>query len=181
MGAIGGVAVAVAGGDEVAVHVPFEIGDRVRAQQCVELGENALGDLRPGQIEDELMARGPQRSALDMQHGVGMGAIQVAVRIDHLRLDPEPELQAHAGDRVDQRTQAMRIFFRVGPPVAEARAGIVAAGHPAVIEHETFDPETHGCARLRQQPVMVVVEIIALPGVQRHRAGTHRPSGQRST
>ena len=72
----GGTAIAPAGMGEVAVHVPFDIGDVVRAQHRVHAVEKISRDLGARQIEHQLVAREQQGPALDPQHPLGVGAVE---------------------------------------------------------------------------------------------------------
>ena len=74
---------------------------------------------------------------------------------------------------IDKRLQAIGILAPVNDPVAERRGVVVAATEPAVVENEALDAQGGGCVRLGLQGIEAVVEIIAFPGVQRHRTRAH--------
>ncbi len=63
---------------------------------------------RPGEIEHELIASLASRPASEMKYPVRMVAVQVAVWIDHLGLNPQAEVHAKRVHPVDQGLQAMR-------------------------------------------------------------------------
>ncbi len=66
---------------------------------------------------------------------------------------------------------------RVHGPVAQAGPVGVAAGEPAVVEHEPLDTDLGGGAGELGEPVDVVVEVRRLPRVDQHRAGVARAWG----
>ena len=82
--------------DVVAVHVPLDVGDVVVAEQGVELAEHVLEGAGLGEIEHELVAPEHRLVAVGHERPLGVGAVQVAVRVDHLRFDPDTEVHARA-------------------------------------------------------------------------------------
>ena len=110
---IGGAAVRVGtqrGGGQVAVHVPLQVGDGVLAQQRVELVEQVVRHLVARQVEHQLVAADDPRAARHLQCPARVGPVQIAVGVDHLRLDPQAELQAQAPHVGDQRRQPVWVF-----------------------------------------------------------------------
>ena len=57
-------------------------------------GRRTLAYVVPGQIEHELVAPLVPGALRIVQHPLGMGTIEVAIRVDHLRLDPNAEFEA---------------------------------------------------------------------------------------
>ena len=94
----------------------------------------------------------------------------VGVQVDHLRLHPQPELHAVAGDGVDQRREALGPQALVDVPVAQAGVIVAAAAEPAVVEDEAFHAEPGGRFGEFEQGLEAVVEVDRLPGVEHHRA-----------
>jgi hypothetical protein len=141
----------------------------VRAQQPVEHVDQVLLHIRAPQVEDQLVAqqRGLARRKVDRP--VRVRAVEVAVRVDHLRLQPEAEIHAQRVDPLDQRLDAVGEFAGVGPPVAQARVVDVAAVEPAVVHHKEFHAHLRrdlGHGDLRR---LVHIEEDRLPGVVEHR------------
>ena len=99
-----------------------------------------------------------------------MGAGEVGVGVDHLRLDPQAELHAEPADVVDQRVQPVGPDVLVDVPVAEPGGVVAAVAEPAVVEHEPLDAELGGRVGQRRQPVEAVVEVDGLPRVEHDRA-----------
>ena len=62
------------------------------AQQRRDLVEQVVGDFGAGDVQNQLVARGQQWPALDLQCPVWVGAEELAVGVDHLGLDPQAEL-----------------------------------------------------------------------------------------
>ena len=95
----------VAGLDQVAVVVPLEEGDVVLAEQRVQPVADEGVAVGVGQVEHLLVARLGSRPARPARTGPSrVGPEQVGVGVDHLRLDPQPELHAQRTD-VDQRVE----------------------------------------------------------------------------
>ncbi len=166
-GASGGVAAR----DVHPVHVPFEEGDVVIAQQVIEPIMDRGERVGSGQVEHELVASEHRFVSGSLEHPIGVGAVEVAVGADHLRFDPQSELHAETADVGDQRGESLRMRVRRHPPVAE-RCGVVAAtGEPTVVEHEPLGSDPGGAVGELPQPVGVVIEVHRLPRVHEHRAG----------
>ena len=91
------------------------------------------------EVEHELVAAEHRLVAGVDERPLGVGAVQVAVGVDHLRLDPDAELHAERLHVVDQRRQP--VGMRVGRhhPVTEPGAIVAARAEPAVVEHEALD------------------------------------------
>ncbi len=72
----------------VAVVVPLEKGNVIFIEQLVQKLEYIFADIRPGEVKHELIASFASWSAGEVQYPVRVFAIQIAVRVYHLRLDP---------------------------------------------------------------------------------------------
>ena len=112
--------------DVIAVHVPLDERDVVVTQQRVERVAHVGVRLGPAEIEHELVAEEQRLVALRRQRPLGVCPVQVAVRADHLRFDPDAELHAETADVPDQRVEALGVGDGRDGPVAEPR-GVVAA------------------------------------------------------
>ena len=69
-----------AGLGPVAVVIPLEKGDVVLGEQLVEEAEDVLAHIGAGEVEDELIAAFGARAAGEVEHPVGMLAVEIAVR-----------------------------------------------------------------------------------------------------
>ena len=98
-----------------------------------------------------------------------MLAVEVGVRVDHLRLEPQPELHAEAVHVVDEAAQPLRPHVLVDPPVAQPSGVVAASEEPAVVEDEPLHADLGRRGRRAAQPSPVVVEVDRLPHVQRDR------------
>ena len=163
-----------AGRGVVAVVVPLEVGNLRSGQQGIERTEQIVPHILPPQVEHQLVARGRPLAPVLGKHPVGMHAVELAIGIDHFRLHPEPEFHAEAAHLVGQRGDALRVFARIGSPVAEACAVMVAAPEPAIVEDEAFGPDLRSGLRKRHNPGLVMREIDRFPAVEMHRARAHR-------
>ena len=108
-----------------------------------------------------------------------MGPVEVAVGVDHLRLDPDAELHAQGAHVLDQRCEAVGVGIGRHPPVTEAGAVVAAAAEPAVVEDEALDADRRGALGEAAQRVEVVVEVHRLPRVEHDRS--RRARGGRAT
>ena len=171
MGVRGHAAVRAARVRDIPVHVPLDVADRQRPQQGVDPGLDVGAHVVAAEVEDELVAEGQLRRRGGGQNPVRMGPEQVAVRIDHFRLEPQAELHAQALHVPGQRTQSVRIDGRVHLPVAEARPVVAAAQEPPVVEDEALDTDGGSLVGQTHQDLGLVVEIDGLPGVVVDRSG----------
>ena len=85
----------------IPVHVPLDEGDVVNTQQRIERVMDVFECVGAAEVAHELMAPENRFVPLGRQRPVGMPAQQVTVGVDHLRLDPDPELHAERRDVVD--------------------------------------------------------------------------------
>ena len=158
---------------EIAVVIPLEIADRHLAQQCIEHAEQIIADVIAAQIEDQLVTRSRALAAGLGQHPIGVSAVQIAVRVDHLGFDPQAEFHPQAADLVGERLQAIRVFDRVAGPVAQPGGIVCAALEPAIVEHEAFGPDRGGSLGQFSNAGFVVIEIASFPAVEMDQAGAH--------
>ena len=66
--------------------------------------------------------------------------IEHAPLVDHLRFDPETELQPHPIDAVDQLLQCAAQLFLIRDPVSEGLIIIIACTEPAIVHDQHLDP-----------------------------------------
>jgi len=78
----------------IPIHVPFDVGDVIVGQQPVDPVDDVLLYLRFRHVQNELVAALRARARREMDDPVRMLAVELAVRVDHLRLDPESEVHA---------------------------------------------------------------------------------------
>ncbi len=98
-----------------------------------------------------------------------MRAVELGVGVDHLGLEPQPELHAQRADALGERRQALGPHVVVDPPVAEARGVVAAAVEPTVVQHEPLDTDPCGPVGDLVQARQVVVEEDGFPHVQHDR------------
>ena len=99
-----------------------------------------------------------------------MGARHLGVEVDHLRLDPQPELHAAARHVLDQRSEPLGPDGGVDGPVAQPRGVVAAAEEPPVVEDEPLHPDRGGHVGELGQALERLVEVDRLP-----RVGDDRP------
>ena len=162
---------------EVAVVVPLEVGDVVLVEQRVEALPDVLVRALVAQVEHVLVARRQPRPTAGAEDPLGVGAGDVGVEVDHLRLHPEAELHAEGAHVVDQRAEALRPDVRRHGPVAETAGVVAPAGEPAVVKHEAFDADGRTPLSEGLESLQVLPEVDGFPGVQDHRTGGLRVHG----
>ena len=165
------------------VHVPFQILDGAAAQHLLQLLPEGLHHLRAAQVQVVLVTDLAGLAARHRKGPVRMGAVQIAVGADRLRLDPKAQAQVHG---VEFGAQAGKAVGQLGPvrsPVAQAGGGAVAPFEPAVVQHEQIDVRLPCRAGQGQQLCFVKVEVAGLPAVQQHRARRFHvlPAGRQQT
>jgi hypothetical protein len=110
----------------IAVHVPLDERDVVIAQQRVEVIEHVCVRTGMGDVQHQLLATEHRVVAGRRQRPLRVRAEQVAVRVDHLRLDPDPELHPERADVVDQRGETRRVHLGRHRPVTEPTMVVAA-------------------------------------------------------
>ena len=176
----GAAARAAAGVDDVAVAVPLDVGDLVLRQQAADPLEQVAADLGPGQVENQLVPLQRRHPVPGGQDPVRVRAVQIGVGVDHLGLDPEPELHAAAAHVLDEPVQPARPDVLVDPPVAQAGLVAAAPAEPAVVQDEPFHAEAGGGIGQRGQLAEVVTEVDRFPDVEVDRARRARVRGPRA-
>ena len=154
---------------QMAVHVPFDIADRQPGEKAGERFKKPVHDFPALKIQHELIAAYGGLSAGHAQRPVRMRAKELGILAHHLRLDPEPDLQAHVGDFVQERVKAVGQLARIRKPVAETRVIVVPVSEPAVVDDQHVHAELLCLARKAQELVLIEVKIHGLPTVEEDR------------
>ena len=157
--AIGWQAEAVRLGD-VPVHVPLDVGDRRAAEDLGQDADEVVDDLRPGQVEDELLAALGPRPAGDADRPVRVRGEQLGSR--SLTISGSihsPKRRPSASTLRGEPVEAVRQLAPVDEPVAERGRVVVARAEPAVVEDEQLDAEVARRRRHLEQLRLVEVEV----------------------
>ncbi|VXB33888.1 hypothetical protein MICRO8M_110314 [Microbacterium sp. 8M] len=160
--------------EQVAVVVPLEVVDAVP----IDEGADALDDQGVGgrirQVQHLLVARGGTRPLARRQDPLRVLAREIRVRVDHLGLEPQPELHPSRPHGLDERVEALRPDLFVDEPVPEP--GVVAAAppEPAVVEHDPLDTDLGSAVGELDESGEVVIEVHRLPCVQHEGARAAR-------
>ena len=96
---------------------------------------------------------------------VGMLAIEIAVRVDHLRLDPDAEVHAEGMHLVDEGLEAVGEFLRIDIPVAESGVVVFALAEPAVVHDEALGADGGGLLCEGDLAGLIDVHLGGFPGV----------------
>ena len=158
-----------AGLEQVAVVVPLDVVDGVLGQDLVDPVPQVVPHVGVGQVQHVLVAVLQRLPPLGGEDPVGVLAVEVGVGVDHLRLEPQPELHAEAVHVVDEPSEPVRPHRLVDPPVAEAGGVVAAAEEPPVVQDEPLHADLRREVGEPLEPVGVVVEVHRLPHVERHR------------
>ena len=171
---------AVARVDKHAVVIPLDVGDLVLGEQRIHLAEQIRVRLWVRNVEHMLVAPRRGRASVDMHEPVRMRAEEIGVGVDHLRLEPQPELHAQRAHAINEWSQPLRPHGRIHPPVTEPGSIIATQVEPAVVEHKPLhtDPRRALCQRCQAREV--VIEVDGLPHVERHWTRTCRVLGTRT-
>src|SRR5215208_2288760 len=160
-----------AGLGEGTIHVPLDEGNLVLREQAVQNVEKMIADLLLGEVQHELVAALGPRAVGEVVNPVGVLPVEVGIRIDHLRFDPQAEAHAKGMDLLDQLPQAPRKLLLVDPPVAQAPAVVVPFAEPTVVQDEEFDTQRSCLLRKATLNLLTYVEVGGLPRVVEHWTG----------
>ena len=161
---------AVDGVGQVAVVVPLDEVDMVLAHQGVEPLQEIGVSLRVGDVQHLLVPPAVRHPPGGPHNPVWMGASHVRVQVDHLGLEPQPELHAQRTDVVDDRAEAPRPDILGHVPVAQPGAVVPASAEPAVVDDEPLDADFCRYVGQLHQFLVGLVESDRLPGVEQDRA-----------
>ena len=150
---------------DVAVAVPFYVGDVVLGEHVVHLLEDVVPHVLAGHVQHVLLPGDGGHPALGADGPVGMGAVQIAVGADHLRLVPDAELDSQVVHPLNQVGEPAFQLLLVDPPVAQGPLVVVAVAKPAVVHHQHVDAQLFGALGELHQLVVVKVEVGGLPAV----------------
>ena len=150
--------------------VPFDVFDLVVRQNGADPVEKEIALDGQGHVQHHQLAS--EDLVLAAQRPVRVRAEDVAVRVDHFRLEPDSEFHALRADMPDERGKAVGVFSRVHLPVRKCPRIVVPAAEPAIIQHEPFGSETGGTGCDLLQLRQVVVEIDRFPAIEMNRTGT---------
>ncbi len=153
------------------VHVPLHVGDVIVCQQLRKHLEQVVHHFGIGHVQHQLIPPAYRTATRGLQHPVRMCAVEIAVFIDHLRLDPDPEIQTCGIDFLNERLQGSLEFLFVDLPVPQSGIVGIPAPEPAVVQHQQVDVHVRRLPGNVQDRFPVKVEIRCLPGVDQHRTG----------
>ncbi|MNB94390.1 hypothetical protein D3C75_415410 [compost metagenome] len=167
---VGGGFALMTGLHQLAVHIPLHIVHRMFTQQPAHALQQIIKGLRNIEVQHQLMATGRLWVTWQRQHPVRMRAIQIRIRVNHFRFNPDTKLHAEVFDVVDHRHQAVRVFFLVESPVAQRAVVVVAPFEPAVVDDKALHAQRGRFFGHPHDVFRVVTEVDPLPGIEMHRA-----------
>ena len=116
----------------------------------VEDPEDEILHLGIRQVEQPLVADQRRLAPLGAHHPLGMALGQLALRVDHLGLDPDAELQPQLPDLIHQLRQAAVDLLLIHIPVPKAGVVIIPGAKPTVIHDNHIDAERRRALRQLQ-------------------------------
>ena len=150
----------------MAVHVPLDVGNGRRIKDPADAFDDMIPHLRLRKVEQQLVAAQKIGTAKAvMQRPVRMPTVQLRIRADGFRLEPEAELQPHRIQLFAESLQAVRELFGVYGVIAEAAGIAVTLAEPAVVEHEQLAAQLLCKLSEPQELRLREVEHTALPAV----------------
>ena len=154
---------------EIAVHIPLDELDLLLREQCIERRIHPCPHILPRQIQHQLVAPLGTRPVTKMVHPIRMRAVQITVRIHHLRLNPQAKTHPQRMHPRDQRVQAMRELLRIDRPIAQPRVFSMTHAEPPVINHEHLDPKLGRLLGKLHLVAFIDGEFRRLPRIVQHR------------
>ena len=155
-------------GGEVAVHVPLE----VVQGHVLEAGREGLGQVvhhgGVAHVQHQLLAGLQRHPPGGGQSPLGMGAVEIAVGIDHLGLNPDAEPYSLGLDSLHEGLQTVGEEGGMGIPVAQPRPIVAALTEPAVVHDGHIHAYLGGTRGEVLHELAVDVEVEGLPGIQHH-------------
>ena len=153
----------------MAVHIPFHIGNIRAVQHFGHILHDIVPHFLLCQIQQQLMATVKGGETV-CQRPVRVGAVQIGIFVDRLRLKPQTELHAHFIDLLCKAGKTLRQFFQVDVIITQTRQIVVAITKPAVIQHEEFTTQLLCPMGKVDQAGLVKVKHTAFPAVVEDRA-----------
>ena len=158
-----------------AVVVPLDIIDVILFEEGFHLRVNVLHDRVAGKIEVELMPRERKLRAplLPAERVFGVRAEEIAVEVDHFRLEPDAELHSQL---FAMRHDLMQIdLLLIHPPIAQPAAVVRPRAEPAVVQNEQLRADLARRVDIRENARGVKVEIAPFPRVEEHGTALAEP------
>ena len=149
----------------IAVKVPFDIVYFIFREHGVHLVENVVAHIFSGHIENILMPAYAGLAVRNMDAPVGVGAEQLRVGGDHLRLVPYSEFQPESVYSVYKLAQAALELALIYEPVSQGAAVVVALAEPAVIHDEHIHAELLCTLGEGDELFRIKIKICRLPAV----------------
>src|ERR1700733_118613 len=94
-----------------------------------------------------------------------MFAIKLAVRVHHLRFNPQAKIHSQRMHFVDEWLESIGEFFRIHKPVSETGAVAISFSEPSIIDNKALHSDACGLFRERLLPRFIHMELRRLPGV----------------
>src|SRR6266700_4007892 len=159
---------------QVAVAIPFHVGNAGNTQYALEHGPLEILNGGTGEIQRELVTLQFEFALRLADYPVRMLLEQFAFRINHLRLNPDTELQSFFHSGRGQRFEAIGETLSVWFPITQAGFVVdarVFVAKPSIVQEELFDSQLLGGFEKSSNAVEIKIEASGLPIVEQHRPG----------
>ena len=135
-----------------------------------------IPDLFSGEVQHQLISSPHRISFWNLKCPVRMCPVQIAVFGNHLRLDPESELQSQIMNPVDQFSHGTSQLLFIDHPVSKAGIIIISLAKPSVIQNKHFDSKFCRVFSKSQETFPGKIKVIRFPAVYKNRADLIFPS-----
>lgn len=153
----------------IAVKIPFDIVYFIFREHGVHLVEYVVAHIFSGHIENILMPAYAGLAVGDMDAPVGVGAEEVGVGGDHLRLVPYAKLKPEVIYSAYKLAKSSLELVFIYEPVAQRVLVVVALAEPAVVHDEHIHAKFLCALRERDELVRIKIEERRLPAVYQQR------------
>ena len=96
---------------------------------------------------------------VEMEHPVGVSAVELTIGIYHFRLDPEAESHSSIYDLLGNRPQPGRVLRWITDPVTKPDTVPVPPDKPAIIEHKPLNSKTGGVFYQALERFFIMIKI----------------------
>ena len=164
----------------VTVKVPFNIINRYAVEGFLKRLFKVIKNGGVSQVKHILASGKAARSVFTGNAPVGVGAVKVAIGVNHFRLNPNTELHTRRLNLVNKNGKAIGELFGICEPIAKAGSVMVTGAEPTVVHNKHIHAVFYAFVCKVDKLLLVNIEIAGLPSVKNNRAFFHRVTGHDS-
>ena len=147
------------------VHIPLHVSNIGGGENLSHLLRHAIHHFRITEVQDALVAAFGMILARNSQGPIRMGAIQVTVYVDHLRLYPDTKLHTNSVDLVCQALQAVWKLLGIDYPISQGALIVATLTEPTVVHNEELHAGFLALLGKSNQLALINVKIIGFPAI----------------